>query len=70
MNGYDAVSHSLSWDLEKSGSPADLMCLLRKHASTLRYLHVECVFHSPSRSSSFFLFLFLSSLSSLSPLYF
>jgi hypothetical protein len=41
-NGYDAASCALRWDCWKTGSStADLLRLLREHASTLRQLHVE-----------------------------
>jgi hypothetical protein len=41
-NGYDAASCVLRWNCYESGSStADLLRLLREHASTLRQLHVE-----------------------------
>ncbi len=41
-NGYDAASCVLRWNCWKSGgsSTADLLRLLREHASTLRQLHM------------------------------
>jgi hypothetical protein len=41
-NGYDDASRTLRWDRFKSGtgSTAELLCLLREHAGTLRQLHV------------------------------
>ena len=39
-SGYDAASRTLRWDCMKSGNSADLLRLLREHASTLRQLHV------------------------------
>ena len=41
MNGHDAASCVLRWDWYEDGSStADLLRLLREHASTLRQLHM------------------------------
>jgi len=40
MNGYDDATRTLRWDIDKGGSTAELLRLLREHAGTLRQLHV------------------------------
>ncbi len=39
MDGYDDTSRTLRWD-SKGASEAELLCLLRLYAGTLRQLHV------------------------------
>ncbi len=40
-SSYDAASSTLRWSNEQGSSTAELLRLLRLHASTLRQLHVS-----------------------------
>jgi hypothetical protein len=41
MNGYDEASRTLRWESRYGSDNEKLLRLLRKHARTLRQLHVE-----------------------------